>query len=130
MTCCTAPAAKCLRLFECSRWLSRCGTSQTTAQYTPEVALAWSSVAQLEAHGQMANCLRDLSQPILALHMDGVTILTMSEFGRTARENGNRGTDHGHGNDMFVVGCRVRGADGCMDVGQGSSLIGFLRIET
>jgi uncharacterized protein (DUF1501 family) len=33
----------------------------------------------------------------------------MSEFGRTARENGNRGTDHGHANAMFVVGNSVRG---------------------
>jgi uncharacterized protein (DUF1501 family) len=33
----------------------------------------------------------------------------MSEFGRTARENGNRGTDHGHANVMFVLGGRVKG---------------------
>jgi uncharacterized protein (DUF1501 family) len=33
----------------------------------------------------------------------------MSEFGRTARENGNRGTDHGHANVMFVLGGPVRG---------------------
>jgi len=33
----------------------------------------------------------------------------MSEFGRTARENGNRGTDHGHANAMFVIGSTVRG---------------------
>jgi len=38
-----------------------------------------------------------------------VVILTMSEFGRTARENGTRGTDHGHANAMFVVGGGVRG---------------------
>jgi len=36
-------------------------------------------------------------------------IVTMSEFGRTARENGNRGTDHGHANVMFVLGGAVRG---------------------
>jgi len=35
--------------------------------------------------------------------------VTMSEFGRTARENGNRGTDHGHANVMFVLGGRVKG---------------------
>jgi len=33
----------------------------------------------------------------------------MSEFGRTARENGNRGTDHGHANVMFVLGGPVKG---------------------
>ena len=41
--------------------------------------------------------------------MDDVVILTMSEFGRTAKENGNRGTDHGHANAMFVVGNSVHG---------------------
>ena len=41
--------------------------------------------------------------------MDEVVILTMSEFGRTAKENGNRGTDHGHANAMFVIGNGVRG---------------------
>ena len=41
--------------------------------------------------------------------MDDVTVVTMSEFGRTAKENGNRGTDHGHANVMFVMGGDVRG---------------------
>src|SRR6476620_11648757 len=41
--------------------------------------------------------------------MDDVVLLTMSEFGRTARENGSRGTDHGHGNVMFAVGNSVKG---------------------
>ncbi len=35
----------------------------------------------------------------------------MSEFGRTARENGNRGTDHGHANCMFVMGGAVKGGE-------------------
>ena len=65
--------------------------------------------------GQLSNLLRQFSAAIAALHtdlgqrMDDVVILTMSEFGRTARENGNRGTDHGHANAMFIVGNSVRG---------------------
>src|SRR3954467_13263601 len=65
--------------------------------------------------GQLANFLRTFSQAIAAFttdlgkRMDDVLVLTMSEFGRTARENGSRGTDHGHGNAMFVVGNSVKG---------------------
>jgi uncharacterized protein (DUF1501 family) len=65
--------------------------------------------------GQIANLLGDFSQSIAALWTDlgdlaeDTVIVTMSEFGRTARENGNRGTDHGHANVMFVLGGPVRG---------------------
>jgi uncharacterized protein (DUF1501 family) len=41
--------------------------------------------------------------------MEDVTLVTMSEFGRTVKENGDRGTDHGHANVMFVMGGDVRG---------------------
>jgi uncharacterized protein (DUF1501 family) len=41
--------------------------------------------------------------------MADVVLVTMSEFGRTAHENGNRGTDHGHANCMFVMGGAVQG---------------------
>ena len=67
------------------------------------------------ARGQLANLLRDFSSSIAAFatdlgkRMDDVVILTMSEFGRTARENGSRGTDHGHGNAMLVLGNSVKG---------------------
>jgi uncharacterized protein (DUF1501 family) len=40
---------------------------------------------------------------------DDTVVLVMSEFGRTARENGNGGTDHGHGNVMWVLGGKVNG---------------------
>lgn len=65
--------------------------------------------------GQLSNLLRNFSAAIAALYtdlgqrMDDVMVLTMSEFGRTARENGNRGTDHGHANAMFIAGNGVRG---------------------
>ena len=65
--------------------------------------------------GQLANLLRDFSSSIAAFatdlgkRMDDVVVLTMSEFGRTARENGSRGTDHGHGNAMLVLGNSVKG---------------------
>ncbi|MEJ7863392.1 MAG: DUF1501 domain-containing protein [Pyrinomonadaceae bacterium] len=67
------------------------------------------------SRGQLANLLRDFGQSIAALatdlgkQMDDVVILTMSEFGRTARENGTRGTDHGHANAMLVLGNSVKG---------------------
>ena len=67
------------------------------------------------ARGQLGNLLQQFSSAIAALHtdlgqrMDDVVVLTMSEFGRTARENGNRGTDHGHANAMFIIGNSVRG---------------------
>lgn len=65
--------------------------------------------------GQLSNLLRDLGQGIAAFHQDmgdrmgDVVFVSMSEFGRTARENGNRGTDHGHANCMFVMGGDVKG---------------------
>jgi uncharacterized protein (DUF1501 family) len=67
------------------------------------------------ARGQLGNLLGQFGSAIAALfldlgkRMDDVVILTMSEFGRTAKENGNRGTDHGHANAMFVLGNEVRG---------------------
>ncbi|MGC2419548.1 MAG: DUF1501 domain-containing protein [Candidatus Acidiferrales bacterium] len=65
--------------------------------------------------GQLSNLLRDLGQGIAAFHQDmgdrmgDVVFVSMSEFGRTAHENGNRGTDHGHANCMFVMGGHVKG---------------------
>ncbi|HTS34292.1 MAG TPA: DUF1501 domain-containing protein [Candidatus Solibacter sp.] len=65
--------------------------------------------------GQLANVLGDFSQAIASFWTDlgdlgeDTVVVTMSEFGRTARENGNRGTDHGHANVMFVLGGPVKG---------------------
>jgi len=77
---------------------------------------AWDTHAnQGNSRGQLANLLQQFSSGIAALYqdlgqrMDDIVILTMSEFGRTVRENGNRGTDHGHANAMFVLGNSVRG---------------------
>jgi uncharacterized protein (DUF1501 family) len=39
----------------------------------------------------------------------GTVVVVLSEFGRTARENGNRGTDHGHGNTLWVLGGGIAG---------------------
>ena len=72
-------------------------------------------VNQGSSTGQLAQRLDDFSRSIAALvtdlgdRMDDVVIMTMSEFGRMARENGNRGTDHGHAGALFVIGGNVRG---------------------
>jgi len=85
-----------------------------------EVAFAectgWDThVNQGSGDGQLAGRLDDLAQGIAALtrdlgdRMGDTVILTMSEFGRAAAENGNGGTDHGHGNAMMVIGGPVKG---------------------
>jgi uncharacterized protein (DUF1501 family) len=72
-------------------------------------------VGQKSSEGQLANLLRQYGQALAAFwadmgdRMNDVVLVTMSEFGRTAHENGNRGTDHGHANNMFVMGGAVKG---------------------
>jgi uncharacterized protein (DUF1501 family) len=67
------------------------------------------------SNGQIANRLDDFASGIAAFALDmgdrmaDVVIVTMSEFGRTVKENGNRGTDHGHGNAMLILGGNVKG---------------------
>src|SRR5580698_9306070 len=65
--------------------------------------------------GQLSNRLREFSEGIAAFWRDmgqdaeNITLVTMSEFGRTAHQNGTGGTDHGHANAMFVLGGNVKG---------------------
>jgi uncharacterized protein (DUF1501 family) len=85
-----------------------------------EVAFAdvggWDThAAQGGAQGQLANNLRNFADAIAAFakdlgsRMSDVVLVTMSEFGRTVRENGNRGTDHGHATVMLALGGGIRG---------------------
>jgi uncharacterized protein (DUF1501 family) len=92
----------------------------TKADVGLEVAFAelggWDThVNQGAAQGQLAARLDDFARGLAALatdlenRMEDTVIVTMSEFGRAVAENGNRGTDHGHGNAMFVIGGGVSG---------------------
>jgi uncharacterized protein (DUF1501 family) len=66
-------------------------------------------------NGQLGNILRNFSLNLAAFtrdlgdRMSDVVVVTMSEFGRTAAQNGNAGTDHGHGGVMLALGGPVRG---------------------
>lgn len=88
----------------------------------PNIQLAFVDLGGWDTHagqgaarGQLANRLLPLGQGLATLAtrlgplFDDTTIVVMSEFGRTARENGNGGTDHGHGNVMWVLGGAVNG---------------------
>jgi uncharacterized protein (DUF1501 family) len=85
-----------------------------------EVAFAdvggWDTHAgQGNERGQLAARLKEFAEGLAALdrdlgpRMNDVVVLTMSEFGRTVRENGNRGTDHGHATAMLALGGPVKG---------------------
>jgi uncharacterized protein (DUF1501 family) len=72
-------------------------------------------VNQGAEQGQLATRLDELARGLAAFNADlgermrDVAVLTMSEFGRTVRENGTGGTDHGHGTAMMVLGGNVAG---------------------
>jgi uncharacterized protein (DUF1501 family) len=73
--------------------------------------------AQGSTSGLMPNLMKDLADGLAAFHADmhehmkSLTIVTMSEFGRRASENGSLGTDHGHGSMMMVLGGHVQGGN-------------------
>ena len=81
--------------------------------------IAFTDIGGWDTHageeGQLANRLRDFGLGLAAFAKDlgprmaDVTLVTMSEFGRTVKENGNRGTDHGHANFMLLLGGGVKG---------------------
>lgn len=88
----------------------------------PGIRLAFFSLGGWDTHvnegaseGQLAGHLRALGAGLMTLaqglgkHYAETVVLVISEFGRTAHENGNGGTDHGHGNAMWVLGGAVRG---------------------
>jgi uncharacterized protein (DUF1501 family) len=88
----------------------------------PTIRLAFISLGGWDTHvsqgstgGQLAKHLKPLADGLadfakkLGPAYDDTVVLVISEFGRTVRENGNGGTDHGHGNVMWVMGGRVRG---------------------
>lgn len=86
------------------------------------VELAFTEIGGWDHHaaeggvqGQLAGRLREFGAALAAFHedlgdrMQDVVLVTLTEFGRTVRENGNRGTDHGHASVSFVLGGAVRG---------------------
>lgn len=94
----------------------------TLLRNDPNIQLAFIALGGWDTHagqggatGQLAGRLAPLAQGLAVLArrlgpmLDDTTIMVMSEFGRTARENGNGGTDHGHGNAMWLLGGRVNG---------------------
>ena len=76
----------------------------------------WDSHVQEGNHeGALPNNLKDLSQGIITFkdtlseEWKNTTVIVISEFGRTVKENGNKGTDHGHGNVMWILGGNING---------------------
>jgi uncharacterized protein (DUF1501 family) len=94
----------------------------TLMRNDPRIQLAFVALGGWDTHtnqgagkGQLANRLAPLGQGLAVLAerlgplFDDTTVIVMSEFGRTAHENGNGGTDHGHGNVMWVLGGGING---------------------
>ncbi|MES2150577.1 MAG: DUF1501 domain-containing protein [Pseudomonadota bacterium] len=94
----------------------------TLMRNDPKLQLAFVALGGWDTHanqgaasGQLANRLAPLGHGLAVLAQrlgpmfDDTTVVVMSEFGRTARQNGNGGTDHGHGNAMWLMGGAVAG---------------------
>ncbi|MFZ6645253.1 DUF1501 domain-containing protein [Undibacterium sp. TJN25] len=94
----------------------------TLMRNDPKIQIAFMALGGWDTHanqgsakGQLANRLNPLGLGLATLSrklgpmFDDTTIVVMSEFGRTVRQNGNGGTDHGHGNVMWVLGGNVAG---------------------
>jgi uncharacterized protein (DUF1501 family) len=88
----------------------------------PRATLAFADLGGWDTHvgqgnhqGRLANQLRPLGEGLAALSRGlgqgwaDTVVVVISEFGRTVRENGNRGTDHGHGNAIWILGGPVQG---------------------
>jgi uncharacterized protein (DUF1501 family) len=88
----------------------------------PRIRLAFVALGGWDTHvdqgshvGQLANRLRPLGEGLAALAQGlgpawrDTVIVVLSEFGRTVHENGDRGTDHGHGNVIWIAGGAVKG---------------------
>jgi len=83
------------------------------------VEVAFADIGGWDTHSNqpfaLSARLTELGQGMAAFYKDlgdsmaDVAVVTMSEFGRTAKENGTRGTDHGHANAMFVMGGAING---------------------
>jgi uncharacterized protein (DUF1501 family) len=94
----------------------------TLMRRDPNVQLAFMALGGWDTHvnqggskGQLASRLQPLGQGLAELAtrlgpgFDDTTVLVISEFGRTLHQNGTGGTDHGHGNVMWVLGGNVAG---------------------
>ena len=102
---------------------TRCGRQRSSLKQISAFRLGFTDIGGWDHHvnegaaeGQLANVLREFAQSIAAFWIDlgplaqETVIVTMSDiWTHRARENGNRGTDHGHANVMFVLGGPVRG---------------------
>jgi uncharacterized protein (DUF1501 family) len=83
------------------------------------VEAAFADIGGWDTHtneaGQLIGLLQQFGSSLAAFTKDmgdrmaDIVLVTMSEFGRTAKEDGNGGTDHGHGNVMMVLGGPVKG---------------------